>query len=213
MVITRKAGNISTTANVLKAAIQIIGMPEGIKTVSSFFIMISPDGERIYSFSDCAVIPEPSSAQLSDIAYSSAVNYQKLTGFIPKTALLSFSTKGSSNYSSIDKVMEAVKILNIKYPDLIIDGEMQLDAALVPEVGIKKAPDSKIKGDANVLIFPSLDAGNIGYKIAERLGNYSALGPFIQGLNKQMHDLSRGCSWQDIVNTTVIASFMDIKLN
>lgn len=207
------AGNISTTADVLKAAIQIIGMPEGIKTVSSFFIMISPDGQRLYSFSDCAVIPEPTSAQLSDIAYSAAVNFQKITGIIPKTALLSFSTKGSSSYSSIEKVIEAVKNLNIKHPDMIFDGELQLDAALVLEVGIKKAPDSKIKGDANVLIFPSLDAGNIGYKIAERLGNYSALGPFIQGLNKQMHDLSRGCSWQDIVNTSVIASCMDIKIN
>lgn len=207
------AGNLSTTADVLKAAIQIIGMPEGIKTVSSFLMMISPDGERIFSFSDCAVIPEPTSAQLCDIAYSSAVNFQNLTGIIPKTALLSFSTKGSSINSSVYKVIEAVKILNKKHPEMIFDGEMQLDAALVPEVGIKKAPDSKIKGDANVLIFPSLDAGNIGYKIAERLGKYSALGPFIQGLNKQMHDLSRGCNWQDIVNTTVIASCMDIKIN
>ncbi len=203
------AGNLSTTASVLKAAIQIIGMPEGIKTVSSFFLMISPDGDTIYSFSDCAVIPEPTSEQLVDIAYSSAMNYKSITCNTPKTALLSFSTKGSAEHSSTEKIKNAVKILSAKYPDMIFDGEIQFDAALVPEVGKKKAPDSKIKGDANVFVFPSLEAGNIGYKIAERLGNYLALGPFIQGLDKQMHDLSRGCSWQDIVNTTVIASCIE----
>ena len=202
-------GNISTTASVLKASIQIIGMPDGIKTVSSFFLMISPDENTICSFSDCAVIPDPTSEQLCDIAYSSAVNYQKITGNIPKTALLSFSTKGSANHILIDKVKEAVTTLNLKYPDMIFDGELQFDAASVPAVGKKKAPDSKIKGDANVFVFPSLDAGNMGYKIAERFGNFMALGPFIQGLNKQMHDLSRGCSWQDIINSTVIASCME----
>lgn len=203
------AGNLSTTASVLKAAIQIIGMPDGIKTVSSFFLMISPDGNTIYSFSDCAVIPEPTSEQLVDIAYSSAVNYKSITCNIPRTALLSFSTKGSADHPSTEKIKNAVNVLSSKFPDMIFDGELQLDAALVPEVGKKKAPDSRIKGDANVFVFPSLEAGNIGYKIAERFGNYLALGPFIQGLQKQTHDLSRGCSWQDIVNTTVIASCIE----
>ena len=202
-------GNLSSTASVLKSAIQIIGMPDGTKTVSSFLLMVSPDGNNIYSFSDCAVIPEPTIEQLCDIAYSSSINYKNIMGVQPKTALLSFSTKGSANHASVDKIKEAIKILNIKYPDLVVDGEMQFDAAFIPEVGNKKAPDSKIKGDANVFVFPSLEAGNIGYKIAERMGNYLALGPFIQGLSKQMHDLSRGCSWEDIVNTTIIASCME----
>ncbi len=203
------AGNLSSTASVLKAAIQIIGMADGTRTVSSFMLMVSPDGNSIYSFSDCAVIPEPTVEQLCDIAYSSSINYQSIIGIQPKAALLSFSTKGSANHPSLDVIKEAVKLLNAKHPELLIDGELQFDAAFIPEVGNKKAPNSKVKGDANVFIFPSLAAGNIGYKIAERMGKYLALGPFIQGLNKQMHDLSRGCSWEDIVNTTVIASCME----
>ncbi len=205
------AGNLSATSSVLKSAIQIIGMPKGTKTVSSFFLMVSPDGNKVYSFSDCAVVPEPTIEQLCEISYSSSENYKKIIGDQPRTALLSFSTKGSAKHQSIDKIKEAVRILKIKYPDLIVDGELQFDAAFIPEVGNKKAPDSKVKGDANVFIFPSLESGNIGYKIAERMGNYMALGPFIQGLNKQMHDLSRGCSWEDIVNITVLASCMDNK--
>lgn len=205
------AGNLSATSSVLKSAIQIIGMPEGTKTVSSFFLMVSPDGNKVYSFSDCAVVPEPTIEQLCEISLSSSENYKKIMEVQPRTALLSFSTKGSANHPSVDKIKEAVKILKIKNPDLIVDGELQFDAAFITEVGNKKAPDSKIKGDANVFIFPSLESGNIGYKIAQRMGNYMALGPFIQGLNKQMHDLSRGCSWEDIVNITVLASCMDNK--
>lgn len=201
-------GNMSTTANVLKAAIQVIGMPSGVKTVSSFFLMIDPKNEQIYLFSDCAVIPEPTSEQLSDITYLSSKNFESITGIIAKAAMLSFSTKGSANHPSIERIREGLKIIKDKYPDMIVDGELQFDAAFVPEVAKKKAPDSVLKGEANVFIFPSLAAGNIGYKVAERLGGLMALGPFIQGLQKPMHDLSRGCNWKDIVNIAVISSCM-----
>ncbi len=200
------AGSASPTANVLRAAIQCVGMPEGISIVSSLFLMIFPD--RVFSFADCAVVPNPDAPQLADIAISTADNHKKLTGEEPYVAMLSFSTKGSAKHELIDKVVEATNLAKEKRPDLNIDGELQFDAAIVDSVGRKKAPDSPVAGRANVLIFPDLQAGNIGYKIAQRLGGAEAIGPIVQGLKKPLFDLSRGCSVDDIVNTAAIAVLM-----
>jgi phosphate acetyltransferase len=157
-------------------------------------------------FGDCAVIPNPDSQQLADIAEATSDNFKAFTGKDSKTAMLSFSTKGSAETDETKKVAEAVKILKERRSDLNVDGEMQFDAALVPEVGAKKAPGSTVAGQANVLIFPTLDAGNIGYKIAQRYGNAEALGPILQGANHPVNDLSRGCNVQDIVNVIAITS-------
>lgn len=198
------AGSFASTGDVMKAGIQCIGMPEGISIVSSFFLMIFP--EQTYSFADCAVVPNPDANQLADIAISTADNHRKLTGEIPYVAMLSFSTKGSSKHELVDKVIEATRIAKGKRPDLQIDGELQFDAAIVDAVGKKKAPGSNVAGRANVLVFPDLNAGNIGYKIAQRLGKAEAVGPVVQGLKKPFFDLSRGCSVDDIVNTASIAA-------
>lgn len=200
------SGSVATTADVLRASIQCVGMAEGISIVSSFFLMVFPD--QVYSFADCAVNPNPDANQLADIAISTAINHQKLTGEEPYVAMLSFSTKGSAEHELIDKVRKATQIAQEKRPDLAIDGELQFDAAIVESIGKKKAPGSKVAGRANVLVFPDLQAGNIGYKIAQRLGNAEAVGPVSQGLQKPFFDLSRGCSVDDIVNTTAIASLM-----
>jgi len=200
------AGSTASTADVLRAAIQCVGMPEGISIVSSFFLMIFK--ERAFSFADCAVVPNPDAAQLADIAITTADNHQILTGEKPYVAMLSFSTKGSAQHELIDKVLEATKIANEKRPDLSIDGEIQFDAAVIDAIGKKKAPDSDVAGRANVLVFPDLQAGNIGYKIAQRWGGAEAVGPVVQGLKKPLFDLSRGCSVDDIVNTSAIAALM-----
>ncbi|MCF8259139.1 MAG: phosphate acetyltransferase [Melioribacteraceae bacterium] len=200
------AGSTASTADVLRAAIQCVGMPEGISIVSSFFLMIFP--ERVFSFGDCAVVPNPDANQLADIAISTARNHEKLTGEEPFVAMLSFSTKGSAKHELVDKVTEATEIVRKKAPELKIDGELQFDAAIVDSIGKKKAPESQVAGRANVLIFPDLQAGNIGYKIAQRLGNAEAVGPVVQGLKKPLFDLSRGCSVDDIVNTSAIAALM-----
>ena len=200
------AGSSASTADVLRAAIQCVGMPEGISIVSSFFLMIFP--ERVYSFADCAVVPNPDENQLADIAISTADNHKKLTDEEPSIAMLSFSTKGSASHELIDKVINATKIVSQKRPDLNVDGELQFDAAVIDSIGKKKAPGSKVAGKANVLIFPDLQACNIGYKIAQRMGKAEAVGPIVQGLNKPLFDLSRGCSVEDIVNTTAIAVLM-----
>ncbi len=200
------AGSTASTADVLRAGIQCVGMPEGISTVSSFFLMVFP--EKTYSFADCAVVPSPDSAQLADIAISTAENHEKLTGEKAYIAMLSFSTKGSAEHEMVDKVRAALNIVKSKRPDLQVDGELQFDAAIVDSVGRRKAPGSQVAGRANVLIFPDLDAGNIGYKIAQRLGKGEAIGPIIQGLKKPYFDLSRGCSAEDIVNTASIAALM-----
>jgi len=200
------AGSTASTGDVLKAAFQCVGMPEGISIVSSFFLMIFP--EQVYSFADCAVVPHPDASQLADIAISTADNHKKLTSEEPYVAMLSFSTKGSAKHEDIDTVLEATKIAQEKRPDLIIDGELQFDAAILDSIGKKKAPDSDVAGRANVLIFPNLTAGNIGYKIAQRLGGAEAVGPVVQGLKKPLFDLSRGCSVDDIVNTSAIAALM-----
>ena len=200
------AGSTASTADVLRAGIQCIGMADGISIVSSFFLMVFP--EKTYTFSDCGVVPVPNAEQLADIAISAADNHYKLTGEIPVVAMLSFSTKGSAQHESVEKVIEATKIAKNKRTDLMIDGELQFDAAIVESIGKKKAPSSEVAGHANVLIFPDLNAGNIGYKIAQRLGGGEAIGPLIQGLKKPYFDLSRGCSADDIVNTAAFAILM-----
>jgi phosphate acetyltransferase len=200
------SGSTATTADVMRASIQVVGMPAGVSIVSSFFLMIFPD--QTYSFADCAVNPNPNAQQLADIAISTAENHKKLTGEEAYVAMLSFSTKGSAEHELVDKVREATAIAKQKRPDLNIDGELQFDAAIVAGIGKKKAPDSKVAGRANVLVFPDLQAGNIGYKIAQRLGGAEAVGPVSQGLIKPFFDLSRGCSVDDIVNTAAIAVLM-----
>ncbi|MEJ5305350.1 MAG: phosphate acetyltransferase [Ignavibacteria bacterium] len=199
-------GSASPTADVLRAGIHCVGMPEGISIVSSFFLMVLP--EKVYAFADCAVVPNPNEEQLADIAISTADNFSKLVGEEPLIAMLSFSTKGSAEHEMVDKVRNATQIVKKKRPDLKVDGELQFDAAIVEKVGKSKAPGSEIAGRANVLIFPDLNAGNIGYKIAQRLGGAEAIGPIVQGLRKPIFDLSRGCSVDDIVNTAAIACLM-----
>lgn len=199
-------GSTASTADVMKAGIQCVGMPKGISIVSSFFLMIFP--EKVYSFADCAVVPNPDSEQLADIAISTADNHKKLTGEEPFIAMLSFSTKGSAKHELADKVISATESVRKKRPDLNVDGELQFDAAIIESIGRKKAPGSNVAGKANVLVFPDLNAGNIGYKIAQRLGKAEAVGPMVQGLNKPFFDLSRGCSVDDIVNTAAISVLM-----
>lgn len=200
------AGSVSSTGDVLRAAIQCVGMPEGISIVSSFFLMIFPDVN--YSFADCAVVPDPDASQLADIAISTADNHRKLTGEEAYVAMLSFSTKGSAKHELVNKVLDALRIVKEKRPDLKVDGELQFDAAVIDSIGKHKAPESDVAGKANVLVFPDLNAGNLGYKIAQRLGGAEAVGPIVQGLKKPLFDLSRGCSVDDIVNTSAIAALM-----
>ncbi|HLP16607.1 MAG TPA: phosphate acetyltransferase [Bacteroidota bacterium] len=196
------AGSLSTTGDVLRAGLQVIGMEPGNNTVSSFFVMVFPD--RLFSFADCAVVPDPTVEQLADIAITTAANHKKLTGEEPRVAMLSFSTKGSAAHEKVEKIQQATLLAQKKQPSLLLDGELQFDAALLPSVGKKKAPGSAVAGYANVFIFPDLGAGNIGYKIAQRLGGAEAAGPIVQGLAKPAFDLSRGCSVEDIVNVTAM---------
>jgi phosphate acetyltransferase len=201
------AGSINTTSDVLRAAIQICGLQPDIDVVSGCFLMVLPKG-NILTFADCAVIPDPTPEQLASIAISSAHTHQKLTGNEPKIAMLSFSTKGSARHPLADKVIKATEIVKNLSPKFIIDGELQFDAAYLPEIGQRKAPDSAVAGQANVFIFPDLNAANIGYKMVERLAGAIAVGPVIQGLVKPYNDLSRGCSVADIINVAAICSLL-----
>lgn len=204
------SGSDSPTANVLKAALQVVGTKPGMKTVSSVFLMELKDKIEEYGqlllFGDCAVIPEPTSEQLADIAASAAETAKSVAGVEPKVALMSFSTKGSARHDSVDVVVEAGKLLTERKVDFDFEAELQADAALVNAVGAKKAPGSKVAGNANILIFPNLAAGNIGYKLVQRLAGAEAHGPLLQGLAAPINDLSRGCSVSDITNLTAITS-------
>jgi phosphate acetyltransferase len=198
------AGSVYSTSAVLRNAIRILELTKNNKTVSSFFLFTFQEGHihegKILAYADCGVIPVPGSEQLSDIAIQTALNFKKLTGLKPKVAFLSFSTKGSASDNSLERIFEAFKLTMKRNPKLICDCELQFDAAFVPEVASRKNPKGKIKGDANVFIFPDLNSGNIAYKITERIGGASATGPIVQGLAKPVMDLSRGCSIGDIVN-------------
>jgi phosphate acetyltransferase len=204
------AGATGTTGNVLKAAFQTVGTAPGIKTVSSFFLMVTTNpsfGENgILLFADCAVNPNPDAQALAEIAVATARNCTAFLDVPARVAMLSFSTKGSAAHADIDKVLQAMEIAKKIDPELQIDGELQADAALLPKVGEKKAPGSPVAGKANVLIFPDLDAGNIAYKLVERVAGAEAVGPIIQGLAKPVNDLSRGCSVDDIVNVVAITA-------
>lgn len=197
-------GAVHSTGDMLRPALQILGTAPGIKTVSSIFLMILPDG-KVLGFGDCAVVPDPTAEQLADIAIESATTYQTLTGIDPVVAMLSFSTKGSAEHDMVTKVREATELAHQKAPQLVLDGELQFDAAYVPSVGARKAPGSPVAGKANVFIFPELNAGNIGYKMVQRLAGAQAIGPISQGLAKPANDLSRGCSAEDIRDVCCIA--------
>ncbi len=204
------AGSIASTGDMLRAAFHTLGTQKGVKTASSCFILDlrepTASGDGVLAFGDCAVIPDPTAEQLVDIGLATAQTYRDLTGREPKVAYLSFSSKGSAAGPLVEKVQKAVELAKPRFAEagIKMDGELQFDAAIVPSVGKQKNKDGAVQGDANVFIFPDLNAGNIGYKIAQRLGGADAIGPNLQGLAKAMNDLSRGCSAEDIVGTVCV---------
>jgi phosphate acetyltransferase len=204
------AGAVNSSADVLRAALQVIKTAPGTKVVSSFFLMVVPNceyGENgIFVYSDCGLMQNPDAEQLAAIAGSSAKSFELLTGKEPIVAMLSHSTMGSAAHPDVDKVVEATRIAKEQYPNVKLDGELQLDAAIVPSVGSSKAPNSEVAGKANVLIFPDLDSGNIGYKLTQRLAKAEAYGPVTQGIAKPVNDLSRGCVADDIVGVVAITA-------
>ncbi|MGL4344507.1 MAG: phosphate acetyltransferase [Cellulosilyticaceae bacterium] len=204
------AGAANSTANVLRPSLQILKTAPGTKLVSSFFVMVVPDCEMgangTFVFSDCGLNQNPNSEELAAIAQSSAESFMQLVGEEPIVAMLSHSTYGSAKHADVDKVVEATRLAKEMAPELKVDGELQLDAAIVKEVGQAKAPESKVAGQANVLVFPDLDAGNIGYKLVQRLAKAEAYGPVTQGIAKPVNDLSRGCSAEDIVGVVAITA-------
>lgn len=204
------SGAITTTANTVRAALQIIKKSPDAALPSSFFLMVLNKDyhakKGVFVFADCGLTIEPDAVQLSEIAIASAKSFKSLTGKKPKIAMLSFSTLGSARHSKVSKVQEATRLIREKAPDLTVSGELQFDAAFVPSVAQSKAPEDSVQGDANIFIFPNLDAGNTGYKIAERIGGAQAIGPILQGLAKPANDLSRGCSAQDVTDMIAITA-------
>lgn len=203
------SGAAHSSADTLRPALQIVKTAPGTSLVSAFFLMVVPDcdfGDGVYVFADCGLNEMPTAEALADIAISSAATFEQLTGKAAKVAMLSYSTKGSAHSSDTEKVIQATKLAQEKAPQYEIDGELQLDAAIVPEIAASKAPGSKVAGQANVLVFPDLDAGNIGYKLVQRLAKAEAYGPITQGIAKPVNDLSRGCSADDIVGAVAITA-------
>lgn len=211
------AGAMNTTGNVLRAAFQVIKTQPGIEVVSGAFLMLLPAGlpygtDGILVFADCAVVPDPTAAELAQIAVSAGKTARDIAGIEPRVAILSFSTKGSAKHERVDKVIEATEIAHRMDPNLILDGELQADAAIVPGVCATKAPNSPLSGRANVLVFPSLEVGNIAYKLCQRLGGVEAVGPVLQGLAAPVNDLSRGCFPEDIYKTIIMTCNQAIGL-